>query len=126
MQPLRVHTVTVYLCQKIPYSVFFIHEGWIAPSRLTEVKGTSQVTIRTLSPPYSLYPGHSPGSWPQAMVKASSGNHSETGWFGLHVKGRPGPQGTLRSGGQLRGLSYLEGGNTKDSGLVFPKLKMTC
>lgn len=32
----------------------------------------------------------------------------ETGWFGLLGKGRPESQGTMWSGGWLRGLSYLE------------------
>jgi len=48
----------------MPYSVFLVHKGWTAPSGLTEGKGTSQVTVQTLSPSCSLYPGHRPGSWP--------------------------------------------------------------
>lgn len=32
---------------------------------------------------------------PQAMVRASNGNHSETGWFGLRGKGRPRPPETF-------------------------------
>lgn len=32
---------------------------------------------------------------PQATVRSSSGNHSETGWFGLRGKGRPRPPETF-------------------------------
>lgn len=86
-------------------------------------KGTSQVASGARLPLAVSSQGTLLETGPQAMVRASNGNHQRQDGLGFVERGGQGPQ--RLSWGQHWGFSYLEGSNMEHLVLVLPKIQMT-